>query len=455
MELKTIKPETIFILLAVVYGLAFLVIMPPLQVHDENNHFYRAFGLTEGHLIPEKVGNEAGFLVPEDVWQLGQSFYSVNKKLTVNDLTSRIGIKNNNEYHFADLSHVSVVTYSPIPYVVPASAIFLGNLFDLSPLLLTYLARLANLIVWILLVYLAIRIIPMHKWVLLMLALMPMTLSETASVSADSLTIGLSFLLIAYILKLVFDSQKFTKRNFIILMVLGSLIALSKSIYILIFLLFLLIPVSNFKGYKLKYGILTLILVSLGLIVGIWTRLTTSLYTPFVPNWSLSGQFHFILSHPLNYLNILIGTFLSSGNKYLISFVGTLGDQFINLPFKLVLAYLLMIVFVAVIDKNRFDVTLRQKLICLIIFIFNIGAVTTFEYLTWTPIGAATINGIQGRYFIPFASLFFLFFYKPSHTKFLERLNLESGRYKLLVVGSILITLSLTLFILIKFYYSF
>jgi uncharacterized membrane protein len=31
------------------------------------------------------------------------------------------------------------------------------------------------------------------------------------------------------------------------------------------------------------------------------------------------------------------------------------------------------------------------------------GIIVTSQYLTWTPVGAPTITGLQGRYFIPLA----------------------------------------------------
>jgi uncharacterized membrane protein len=136
--------------------------------------------------------------------------------------------------------------------------------------------------------------------------------------------------------------------------------------------------------------------------------------------------------------------------------VGYLGVLDVPLPFVAVLAYFLMIVFAAMIDKNRFIVTLRQKVICLIIFLFGIGAIMTFDYLTWNLIGAQIIIGVQGRYFIPLAPLFFLLLYNHNHTKFSNKDILEMNTwYKLLIIGSIVAMLSLMIFILVTFYYSY
>ena len=107
------------------------------------------------------------------------------------------------------------------------------------------------------------------------------------------------------------------------------------------------------------------------------------------------------------------------------------------------------------IDKSIFNMTLNQKLICLLIFILGFGAVVTFDYVTWNAVGNLIINGIQGRYFIPFAPLFFLLFYGYNNIKFLNRNVIleEDIKYKLLIVESIVIILSLMIFTLVISYY--
>ncbi len=74
--------------------------------------------------------------------------------------------------------------------------------------MIIYLARFANLLLYVLIVYSAIKLTPVHKWVFFLLALMPMTLYEAASLSADSFTIAVSFLLIALFLKFSFYYKK-------------------------------------------------------------------------------------------------------------------------------------------------------------------------------------------------------------------------------------------------------
>ena len=52
----------------------------------------------------------------------------------------------------------AIITYSPIPYLSSALAITLGKALDFSPILLIYIGRLANLLVWLLIIFMAIKI---------------------------------------------------------------------------------------------------------------------------------------------------------------------------------------------------------------------------------------------------------------------------------------------------------
>lgn len=461
LRLKNIPPELIFVILGLIYGLAFLFVVPPFQAFDENTHFFKAMGLSEGQWMPEKIGNNVGIYVPEGAWKLVNTFWpSTNvyfkEKLEVNDIISKLNISlNNKEKHFAGLQGIAVAVYSPIPYFPSVFAIMMGKFFDLPPLILMYLARFANLLVWLLLVYLAIRITPIYKWVFLILALLPMNVFEAASVSIDGLTIGLSFLMIAYILKLALGNANFKKRDFFILMILGLLIALVKSIYILLFFLFILIPADKFKDHKMKYGFFSILFVLMGLTSAGWIWLTNGLYIPVFPTWSVTGQIQFITGHFLYYLTILLKTALNYGIYYLIMFVGDFGISGVSAPFIMVVTYFLMLIFVALVDKNEFKISLKQKLMCLIIFMVTVTTIFTFEYITWNPVGYGIILGVQGRYFIPIAPLLLILYNKRENISILNRkLPLKMNNYyKILVIEIIVIMLSLTLFLLIQRYF--
>jgi uncharacterized membrane protein len=454
MQLKfnNIPPETIFIIIGLIYGLAFLFITPPFnKVPDENAHFDKAYSLSEGQVLPLKIGNEAGFIIPKTTLDTIKASFNENINLK-GVITSKVNINGNkNITQFVDLSYLAIVTYSPVPYVMAALTIKLGGLLNLSTFTLLYMARFANFLIWLILTYLAIKIIPVHKWVLLMIALLPMTIFEAASVSADSLTIGLSFILIAYILRLALNNYDFTKKDFFIILILAVLLTLTKSNYILILFLFLLIPVNKFQTHKKKYLIFSIIIIPIILISAGWIYWTNGFYMPNIINWSLPGQFSFILHQPLNYLIIITNTFLNGWFMYVANFVSNI------LPLIIVVVYLFTLILVAILDKNEFQFNLKQKIVCLIIALSSIFAIVTFEYLTYNPLGINFIYGIQGRYFIPIAPIIILIFYNKKEyiTLFNKKFPLKMDNIvKTMIIAAIIILLSYTLLMFLILYYS-
>ena len=449
LKLIIYKPELIFVIIASVYGLAFLFITPPFQVPDENSHFIKAAGLSDGYWISEKIGDKAGITVSNNIVQ----FISEYPHSIVTTLNSDQDINGN---QFVDLSNKSIVTYSPVSYALPAVVIKIGESLTLPAWMLLYLARLVNLFVWLFLTYLAIKTIPIQKWVLLLIALMPMTVFEAASVSIDSLTIALSFLAIAYILKLSFDDKTIKKIDFIALLVLGCLIALSKSIYIILFLLLVLIPPSKFKTHKMKYIFILTLLILISFVAIAWLNLTNCLYSPDITHWSISGQIQFIINNPSFYAGTILNNTIIQSPFYLMSFIGYFGWLEIRLSPVIVIFYMSLILIVALLDKNKIKISLNHKLIGLLVVLINTIAIFSFEYLTWNSIGTNFIEGVQGRYLIPISPVFGLLFYnnvqliKYYKKKYLFKLN---NVHKLIIPVIIVVTAFLSVLLTYSYYY--
>ena len=418
-RLRESKPETAFLIIGLIFGLCFLIVTPALQVPDEYEHFYRALYVSEGHVLPEKVENMSGVYVPESVQltssEISKEWFSFIKdrdnKLNLSEL---LNIQFNSQNRvFEDISRIAVVTYSPVPYIISAFAITLGKLFNLSPIVLIYMGRLANLLAWVFLTYLAIKIIPVHKWVLFIIALIPMTLFEAASLSADSLILGLSFLIVAIFFKYAFDDnkKKIGIKDIYILFILLLLLSLSKQIYFVLLLLIFLIPSPKFGGRKKMFYIAGFLFLSILLISGGWNLLVKDLYIPIFPQVSISGQIEYILGDLLRFPYALLKTFFYRGLSYQLLFVGNFWLD-VPLPMWWIGACILSAVPVALLDKSKVVITRKQKLISGSIFVMIFLLVCAFVYVSWTVVGQNIIDGIQGRYFIPILPLLFLLLYK-------------------------------------------
>lgn len=450
------SPEKVFLFLGILYGILFLLITPPFQVPDEPNHFYRAYQMSEGRLIAVKQ-NGIGGLLPKSLSATTEVFnrlaYHPENKQNVKDifslLTPSLDRKDEIFTHFPNTA-----LYSPIPYLPQAFGIALGKIPHSSPLVLMYLGRIINLSVWIFLVYLAIKVTPICKWLFFLLALMPMSLFQAASLSPDSFTNGISFLLISVFLGTAYDNTEGPKINSVAIFAVSLLLSLSKQAYFLMPLLFLLISVEKVGTKRKFYTIFFLLfLLDVGAIL-FWTLVADIykdiyiLYNSVIPTLSAEKQTLYILSHPLEYCGTVAMTFIQNGILYMDSLVGQLGWFDTGLPEPFRISYIVMLFF-AVLSESREDIiiSLKQRSIICVTLLLSILLVSTLAFIGWAPVGSKTIN-IQGRYFIPLSPLFFLLFYNRKISR-----NLHSSGAHLAIACYALFSLTYTAYVIIKRYY--
>ena len=114
----------------------------------------------------------------------------------------------------------------------------------------------------------------------------------------------------------------------------------------------------------------------------------------------------------MNYVSVLWHSILQDGISYKISFMTNLGHYGHNLPTWLKALHIIMLLFVASIDGNeRVFISYKDKLLLFTAFLLGSLWVFTSQYLSWTEVGAPTVAGISGRYFIPVMLTFFALFY--------------------------------------------
>jgi len=460
-KFRDINPHTAFLIIGLIYGIGFLFATPAFQVPDEYEHFYRAIYVSEGHIVPEKLGDKSGVYVPESVLItsliVSDEWYSFIENRDKLNLTSLFYVPFKSKYLvFEDISRIAVVTYSPVPYIVSGFAISLGKLFNLSPIFLMYLGRLANLLAWVLLTYYAIKITPVHKWVFFMISFIPVTLFEAASLSADSFMLGLSFLVIAVFFNIALDDykKKINLKDIYILFIILLLLALSKQVYFILLFLVFLIPLEKFGSRKKMIIVSAFLISSVLLITGLWSFLVKDLYVPIMPQISVLGQILYILGDPFRFPFVVLNTFLQLGLSYQILFVGNFVLD-IPLPVWWIGIYLFTILPVSLLDKCDVEVRFKHKLISFIIFIMTSILLCAFVYFSWTPVGQNTIDGIQGRYFIPVLPLLFILFYKWSYLKDFDKKipSIVRNNLNLIITGYVFIYLSITLLIFIIRYH--
>ncbi len=449
----TFVPEKIYVVLALVFGLSLVFITPPLQVPDEHDHLNRAYQLAEFNVF------QFDSTVPASLIKLFDTFEGMNfnplEKTNINEILSQREVKLNPQVRSAILARGFI-----FPYFPQALGMFIGKMFNCSPVILLYMGRIFNLLFSIVLIFFAIRTAPFLKWTFFLLGLMPMTLFLCASLSKDAMIISLSFLLIALFLRFAYDqAKKISTKDLVILFAVSFLVATSRSIYAILIGMFFLIPVYRIGPLK-KY---TVIFMSLVITVFLATQIETlkplfqpktanstkptmnftlspdALSTPAptptpIENFQRSDrnkipeginsieQKRFILNNPIQYMGIVFNSvFISQGAFQLDSFIGILGWLNKPLPKWLINFYLLILIITAMLlSNNDIKIGLTNKLIILAIFTAGVILIETGLYLTWNPVGQNYIMDVQGRYFIPYAPLFFALLYNTFWGQYLN-----------------------------------
>jgi len=439
-------PENVFLILALVFGITFLIITPPGQVADEYRHFTRAYGVSQGNffgefsLIPRRLNDYFATTA-------GMPFHP-EKKIRPSDLLAFWGQPLNSAEQASHKMSTSV--YFPIAYFFSGLGIVIGRLTG-SPIIIFYMGRLFNLLVWTLLGYLTLRTTPVYKWTFALLMLSPMSLFQAASYSFDSFTNGLSFILIALCLNLALkDDQSLHWKNMVPLAVVAVLLPMTNPAYTFLVVLVLLIPARKFrsrKNYILTMAGLILVAVALFMVSSLLNRASFYINAPS-PEVDPNAQIAYILTHPFGYLWTILTTVYTYFGFMFKSYIGMLGWLDTYLPPLVYWTYIPVIILAALFDKQaEYQMTLKHKIILAITAVLTFIVIATGEYTTWTPVGAPVINSLQGQSFIQVVPLLALLFYNQK-IKPLRRV-LPLG----LIVYIVFILVTAVLALVSRFYY--
>lgn len=387
-------PVRFFLAAGLVFGLAFLVATPPFQAADETAHFYRAYAVSEG--IFRGLGAE----LPASVEEIGTSLkgdlpFHPEKKIRPEQTLRAFRIPlEPDRRRFVDYRTAALVT--PVSYLPQAMGIALARLLGAPVLGLLYAARLANLLVGTALIALALRRLPSYPWLITLLALTPMAVFLRASASADTLNMAVAFLLVATVARLAWAEPG--RSDFLILTACSAALCLSKPVYVPLTLLVLLIPLRGRR--LLVYGIVTAAAFCLAMWIAGSVDVTIRPDAPVDKERQIADA----LENPARVIRIIGEDYLRMGRRYVAQIVGQLGWLDVNLPKPLLWGYTLLLGLVACFDTRReVAVAAWQRALLIGIALATMALISASQYAYWTPYGEDTLEGVQGRYFLPLA----------------------------------------------------
>jgi uncharacterized membrane protein len=406
-------PERALLCLGLAFGSALLVLTPPFQAPDEPAHFYRAFQVSEGGLLPEKRDERSGGWTPESLVAVTERFmelpFHTERKTTRDAIRSALAVPLDPAMRrFVGFENTSVQT--PVPYMAQALGMRLARALGQGPLALMYFGRAANLLVSLGILWLAVRAAPVFRWVLVLLALMPMAVFQMASLSADASTNAIALLFTALVLRIAYGAPEVETRTLVGLFVAAVLLSLCKFVYSALLLLLLAVPPSRLGGPK-RFLAVSAVLVGLcAAALGGWLLLLRDVYAhlAWVPDSDPVAQLRWIAAHPTQYAAMLFERFTgASGEALWALMVGrVLGWLDTPMPHGFIRSYQLALVGVALFDsRSDIHVGARMKLVALGAVCAGLVTVGTMLYVNGHAVGVSYVAEIQGRYLIPLSPL--------------------------------------------------
>lgn len=392
---KNIKPENLFLVVALIFCILLTIAMPMSQGHDETIHGLRIYEYAEGKIISngEKAYLEQGVInALQD-----KTFYReiFNQDKTYSTKTNEIAWG------------YRIASYSPINYLPQVIGVVIGRIFTTNSMVHLYMARLFNILSCITIMYFAIKVIPYGKNLLFLLSCIPITIEGVSTLSADGLLVATSFFFISYILYLCnLKDRKIGKKEISILLISAITISLSKTIYIVLLLLLIMIPKEKWKSNKQRIiSIFTIFMIAAILDIG-WYFIGIQSENPSSGGNNALG---IMLAHPFMYMQKIVYTLVHLSGKYIDEIFGgklEWGEQITIylLPYILLVASIL----VSAKGKEKPELKIWQKIIAILTILGCIFLAFTSMFLAWSRTNIQIIEGVQGRYFMPIIPLVFL-----------------------------------------------
>ncbi|MBR4461177.1 MAG: DUF2142 domain-containing protein [Erysipelotrichaceae bacterium] len=439
------KYEILFLMMGIAFGLTFWLIITPMSVPDETIHYEYSFQLsnyimrTEDHMVfneeYQNYGAMAGHLNISAAYE--RFIKKINKPLSLreNDAVMRFDI--NESYK--------------ICFIPQALGITVSRLLKWNMLRTFYLGRLFNLIFYLVCLYTAIKKTPVHKVLFGIIATLPIFMQQAASFSYDCFINGLTFVIIAYLLKWMHQEEPISIKEFILAFIANLMIAPIKVVYGLFTLMYWFVPARNY-GSKKKKILMTLIItfpamfelvrllgpLTMRVFKQIFRAITgqiagsayhllkaeTEIQTDILEPFRVDGEvytFDDVLTKPLEMIELFLRTVRYSIKTWFYAAFGrALSGNTLILPTWIVHSLLAVLIASSIIQEKQCE-SLSFKIVTFLLCIFGGLMMVGGMLISWTEVeqiviedyGGPIIQGIQGRYFSPFLPYLFIILHNP------------------------------------------
>lgn len=417
--MRRLEKETKFAVIMFTFGLVMMFLIPTWQTPDEYTHL-KYIGKTIGNenfadILAKDVGINGGRIMTHYEQK-------VDQKEMINALSKMPSYDKNDVLP----RRMSLSILKHLPATI---GILIGIVFGMPTFWVLQMGELFALAFYVFVCYYALKLVPIKKEVYTVILMMPMALQQAGGIGYDSVLLPICFFWISYVLHLKYK-EEISMKEMVLLFVLWGIITYIKMPYVFLILLIFILPIEKIKlrcgkivingnVVKRHLGVAALgvICMSAGTFYLLRKNFWIQLVVGLLKEWKRT-------------IYLLKATIEMWGGSILRSSVGNFGwlDTPI-LPSVVVIVYIVIVLLATTNGdkKNENTMTLRDRIVIWgtvsVLCLFTMFAMVNHTIMVTfygSELAEGTydirtalyqipyIGGLQGRYFLPYISLFFI-----------------------------------------------
>jgi uncharacterized membrane protein len=418
-----IKQEYIFAFIALLFGVLFVFITPPFSGKNEVKHFAIAYAALDGQEVTGSANGEYGFMIPKTILMTNNAFSEATKKndgILPKDLVDKYSqskLHPNDKIFFPH----NTDNLNPISCLPSITGLIIGKMFNNNAIYLLWSTRIVGLVFYLIIVFFAIRLMPVFKNVILLIALLPSAVYQAGTVNNDLFALSLGLLVIASIFKMAYQYEKASVSLILVLIICAFLLRFTKGSYFLIPLMIFIVPSIKFSNPAIRFGLFAYIILLVFLPLIINTGFISSGTYALSSNNSAflvdgSQNLALMMSSPFKLLSLLFQNLILQGGNWMKSAVAGFGMNDISPSGFILFIHILIILVVALFNGSK-DIVVNNfsKYTTFGIGFISLLMVIAAYLIYASPVGSYRAEGLSGAYFLPVLPLLLIVMYNTSY----------------------------------------
>ncbi len=402
---RTLDPASFFLIAGLCVGLLYCVIVPYGAGFDEERHLARMYYMSQYHFLPN---------FPNPTIHEALADLSYQRRITQSpafDMFSRekFGLR----FSASDQLRYGQRTqsiYSPVMFLPQA---LIGRLlwwkYDFPILPTIILQKIAGLLMYIAGAYAAIRAAPFGKWIFTALALSPAALYQAATLNADGFTAAVSFAFIGWVLAVYMNERAGLQlRSIWILSALSILLGAAKPGAIVLLPLLLILLRHPFPSKKWTAFLGAGVLLAVAANVGWWALASQGSVFAEGGAQSVSQQSSMLLVDPLGFLTLLVQGLVLTLPSQLQGWLAAYGYWAGTVPGQVYFFSAIFLLAAFFAEPQRVQIPAGTRIFIVGVGLLSCAAIYGIAFAANYVTGGVLALAKHGRYYIPFAPLFFL-----------------------------------------------